>query len=112
MKTFAILLVTLGLTAMAHAETLLYVSDAGNQKIVVFDVDEASGKLTEIKADDVKAAPGSLEVHANWLFASLRSTFKLASYRISKSNKLEWLSTVDLETNVPATYVATDQTGK
>jgi 6-phosphogluconolactonase len=96
---------------MAQAETLLYVSDASNQRIVIFQVDDA-GKLKELQAVDAKAAPGSLAHDSDHVFASLRSTFKLASYSISKSNKLELLSTVELEPDVPATFVATDRTGK
>lgn len=96
---------------MAHAETLLYVSDAGNQRIVVYQVD-GSGELKELQKVDAKAAPGSLATNGHHVFASLRSTFKLASFAISKSNKLELLSTVDLERDVPATYVATDKTGR
>ena len=93
MRLIATLLLLLAVTSMARSETLLYVSDAGNQKVVVFSVDDVSGKLTQIKAVDVKASPGSLAVHFNHVFASLRSlTFKLASFQISKSNKLELLA--------------------
>jgi 6-phosphogluconolactonase len=112
MKSFVTLLLTLGLPAMAHAETLLYVSDAGNQRIIVYRIGGAPGELlTQIQTVDVKAAPGSLAV-GDSVFASLRSTFQLASYRISKSDKLEWIHTVSLERDCPATYVAKDQTGK
>lgn len=107
------LLSLLGVTNMAQAETLLYVSDASNQRIVVFGIEDA-GKLKELQAVDTKAAPGSLCVdpQQNYLFASLRSTFKLASFAIAKDGKLTLLSTVELERDVPATYVSTDQTGK
>jgi 6-phosphogluconolactonase len=103
-----------GVAAMANAETLLYISDAGNQRIVVYRMDDEKGELTEIQTVDSKAAPGSLCVdpQRKHLFASLRSTFKLASYAIAKDGKLELLRTADLEPNVPATYVSTDQTGK
>src|SRR5215211_6165037 len=114
MKPFAILLLTLGITAMAHAETLLYISDAGNQRIVVYRMNDDSGELAELQAVEAQAAPGSLciDPQKKYLFASLRSTFKLASYGINKTNKLELLSTVELERDVPATFVATDQTGR
>jgi len=99
---------------MAHAEPLLYISDAGNQRIVVYRMDDDSGALTEVQTVDAKAAPGSLCVdpQRRYLFASLRSTFKLASYGIAKDGKLDLTSTIDLERNVPATYVSTDQTAR
>jgi len=114
MKSFIALLLILGVAAMAQAETLLYISDAGNQRIVVYRMDDDSGALTEVQTVDAKAAPGSLCVdpQKKYLFASLRSTFKLASYAIAKDGKLELLSTTDLEPNVPATYVSTDRTGQ
>lgn len=114
MNSFAALLLTLGIATMAQAETLLYISDAGNERIVVYRMNDASGELREVQNVDAKAAPGSLCVgpQKKHLFASLRSTFKLASYAIAEDGKLELLSTADLEPNVPATYVSTDQTGK
>jgi 6-phosphogluconolactonase len=112
MKSFVLLILMLGITAMAQAETLLYVSDAGNQRIVVYRIGGASGELlTQIQAVDVKAAPGSLAI-GDSVFASLRSTFQLAHYQINKRDKLEWIDTVSLEPDCPATYLAKDRTGK
>jgi 6-phosphogluconolactonase len=112
MRSLLTSLFILGVATMAQAETLLYISDAGNQRIVVYRMDDDSGELFKLQAVDVKAAPGSLAIHFNHVFASLRSTFKLSSYQISKSDKLELLSTVELERDVPATFVSTDQNGK
>src|SRR5688572_11715667 len=103
-------LLLLGVTFMAHAETLLYISDAGNQRIVAYRMNDESGELTEVQTFDAKAAPGSLCVDSQnkYLFASLRSTFNLASYAIANDDKLTLLSMVELERDVPATFVATD----
>lgn len=99
---------------MAQAETLLYVSEATDQRIVVANLDAASGKLQGIQEVETKSAPGSLAVDPakKFLFASLRTTNSLASFRIADSGKLEPVSTVSLHANANATYVATDAAGK
>lgn len=110
----AILLAMLGVATMAHAETLLYVSDGGNQKIAAYELDDDSGKLSLVEVLDVKAAPGSLAVDParRHLFASLRSASQIASYRLAQSGKLELIGTTTLAPTANATYVATDRTGK
>src|SRR5689334_15738126 len=71
MRISILTLLFFGLTAMAQAETLLYVSDAGNQQIVVYRMDDDSGELSEVQTVDTKAAPGSLCVdpQKKYLFA-------------------------------------------
>jgi len=100
--------------AMLSADTFLYVSDAGNQRIVIYKIDNESGKLTPVDEVDVKAAPGPLvaDPTRKYLFASLRSSFQIASFRIAKSGKLEPINTVSLQQGANATYLATDHTGK
>lgn len=99
---------------MAHAETFLYVSDGGNQKIAAYQLNDDSGKLSLVEALDVKAAPGSLAVAPDrrHLFTSLRSISQIASYRLAPSGKLELIGTTALDPTANATYVATDQKGR
>ncbi len=99
---------------MTHAATFVYVSDASNHKIVVYAFDNASGKLREVEAFEVNAAPGSLAVSPDrkFLYASLRSTSELASYALGAEGKLTPISKISLEPMANATYVATDRTGK
>ena len=110
----AALLLALGITNMVYADTLLYVSDGGGQKIVVYQLHEDSGKLTLIEQVDVQAGTGSLAVDPTrkFLFASLRSTSTLASYRIGPGGKLDPINTTSLDPQANATYVSTDREGK
>lgn len=98
-----------------HAETLLYVSMAPEQKIQILRLDPAEGKLTPIEAVAVKGAPGSLAVdpEKKFLFASLRTTSTLASFAIDPATgKLKHLSTASLPKDENAAYVAADRSGK
>lgn len=98
-----------------HAETLLYVSMAPEQKIQILRLDPADGKLTPIEAVAVEGAPGALAVDPGkkFLFASLRTTSTLASFAIDPTTgKLKHLSTAPLPKDENAAYVATDRSGR
>src|SRR5687767_15885885 len=95
-----------------HAETLLYVSLAPEQKIQILRLDPADGKLTPLDTVAVEGAPGSLSVDPDkrFLFASLRTTSTLASFAIDPATgKLKQLSTAPLPKDENAAYVATDR---
>src|SRR6059036_2811211 len=98
-----------------RADTFLYVSMAPEQKIHVFRLDTADGKLTSVEAIKVDGAPGSLAVAPNkrTLYASLRTTSCLGSFAIDQdTGKLKHLNTAALPKDENAAFVAADRTGK
>lgn len=110
--TAAILLAS---APVLRAETYVYVSMAPEQKIRIFRLDPADGKLTPVEDVAVDGAPGSLGIdpRKKFLVASLRSTFKLASFEIDPaSGRLKALGTVDLPKGQNAAFVGTDRTGR
>jgi 6-phosphogluconolactonase len=105
----------LGSTGAAFADTYVYVSMAPEQKIRIFKLDPADGRLTPVDDVAVDGAPGSLGIdpRKKFLVASLRTTSKLASFEIdSASGKLKALGTVDLGQGQNAAFVGTDRTGR
>ena len=95
------------------ADAFAYVSLDGENKIVVYAVDETAGTLSHQDETKLEGSAGPLCVSPcrKFLFASIRSSGKLASFRISPNDgKLTHISTVSAGVN-PA-YVATDRTGR
>jgi 6-phosphogluconolactonase (cycloisomerase 2 family) len=102
-------------SADAAATTYLYVSMAPEQKIQIYRLDLAKGVLTPVDTLSVEGTPGSLAVdrQKKFLFASLRTTSTLGSYRIDPaSGKLSHLSTAALPAGENAAFVNTDRTGR
>jgi 6-phosphogluconolactonase len=102
-------------TMTLHADTYVYVSLAPEQTIQVFRLDPADGSLTPVDKLAVDGAPGALCVSPDkrTLFASLRTTFKLASCQLDPATgKLTLRSTAALPKDENAAYVATDRSGK
>ena len=66
-------------------QVCVYVSDAGTQAIVLYHLDEATGKLKEVSRTNVGTAPGSLAVNADkrLLLASLRTNAEVGSFKIA-----------------------------
>jgi hypothetical protein len=97
-----------------QATTYLYFALAAEKRIVIYEKDSKQGTLTprgDIKLDD--GEPGALTVDPKrqFLFASLRSTGKLAAFRIDRdSGKLMHLNTV--ATGPDPAHLATDATGR
>jgi 6-phosphogluconolactonase len=93
------------------AETCVYVSDAGTQAIVLYHLDEATGKLKEVARTNVGTAPGSLAVNAQsrLLFASLRTNAEIGSYKIGEAGKLALIGKTELGSGANAAYVAADK---
>src|SRR5437870_3176799 len=113
----SLLIITLFLsTAMSlEADTFVYVSMAPEQKIQIYRLDSKDGKLTAVDATATEGGPGALGIdpQQKYLFASLRTTNTLASFRIDPATgKLKLLSTAALPKNENAAYVATDRTGR
>jgi len=98
-----------------RADTFIYVSMAPEGKIQLYRLDPNDGKLTAVEATAVDGAPGSLAVDPmkRYLFASLRSTSALASFRIDQSSgRLTRLGAAGLPKGENAAFVGTDRTGR
>src|SRR5262249_58715487 len=100
--------------AAVRAETFVYVSVAAEQRIAVYRLDGATGRLTH--RSDCKVAdgePGALTVDPDkrFLLAAIRSAGKLASFRIDPATgALAHLGTVPAGPD-PA-HLSTDRTGR
>lgn len=109
----ALLILTSGINV--RAETFVYVSMAPEQKIQIYKLDAADGALTPVDTVAVGGSPGSLGVdpRKQLLFASLRTTFTLASFRLDgATGKLTLLSTAALPKDENAAFVGTDRSGR
>jgi 6-phosphogluconolactonase len=115
MRYLVTMVLFLGLTMSLHADTFVYVSMAPEQKIQVYRLDTKEGKLIAVDALALEGTPGALAVdpQKKFLFASLRSTSNLASFRIDPATgKLKLLGTVALPKGENAAFVGTDRTGR
>ncbi len=96
------------------ARTLVYVSKSPEQQIQVFLLDDQAKKLNAAQTIPVDGAPGSLCVdpQKKYLYASLRSTNKIGSFRIDpETGSLQLLNEVSLSDGSNAAFVATDRSG-
>jgi 6-phosphogluconolactonase len=78
-------------------------------------MDGKSGALTAVDSVAVEGSPGSLAIDPkkNFLFASLRSTNALGSFRIDPATgKLKQISTAALPKDENAAFVRTDRSGQ
>ena len=97
----------------ALADSFAYVSLDGENKIVVYAVNDSDGTLNRQSETKLEGSAGPLCVSPDrrFLFASVRSAGKLAAFRISPNDgRLIHINTVSAGIN-PA-YVATDRTGR
>jgi len=104
-----------GLTMSVHGATFVYVSQAPEQQIRVYELDPAMGTLADVQTVSVNGTPGSLttDPHRQFLYASLRTTSSLASFRIEPTTgKLTFINAVTLPAGENAAHVATDRTGR
>jgi 6-phosphogluconolactonase len=100
------------LASTAHADTFVYLSIAGDQRIAVYRMDEA-GKLTHRGDAKTDGEPGALTVdpQRRFLLAALRSTGNLAAYRIDpKSGMLTHINTV--AGGADPAHISTDADGR
>jgi 6-phosphogluconolactonase len=91
----------------------VYVSLAGEGKIAIWAMDPATGKLTFQEDVVVQGGPAPLAVDPmqNILYAGLRSSLQVASYRIDHSTGgLSLLGKTALESD--PCYLSTDRTGR
>lgn len=113
MRTWMLIGILLSGAAPVLAEDLVYVSVAGEGKIVRFALDPKSGALARQGETAVEGQPGPLttDPQRRFLFASLRSAGKLASFRLEPgSGELSPINIV--EAGADPAYVATDRTGR
>ncbi|MGE4003417.1 MAG: lactonase family protein [Planctomycetaceae bacterium] len=105
--------VLLVISTMARADSVLLVSASQDDKVVRFDVDETTGRLTPAGAYDVPGGPAPMAVSPDgrtW-YVSLRSANHVAAFRIEPSTgNLVRLNEIDLGGS--ATFIATDRTGR
>jgi 6-phosphogluconolactonase len=98
---------------LAHAAAVVYVSAATDKQIIVFQMDEASGALSELQRVTLEGEPAALITAPDqrFLFASHRSTGKLQSFRIDReTGRLSPLRVV--EAGADPAHIHTDRTGK
>ena len=102
-------------TTSARADTFLYVSQAPEQAIRIYRMNDADGSLADVETVAVDGTPGasSVDQTGKFLFVSLRSTSKIGSFRIDGgTGKLTLVNTTQLVGGANAAYVRTDRTGK
>jgi 6-phosphogluconolactonase len=89
---FAILITTPSL-----ADTLVFVSVAGEKRLATLRLNEATGEMKLVRHTAINGEPGPLSLHPSgrFLFASIRSEGRLVSFTLSKSEgKLTQVSEV------------------
>lgn len=95
------------------APLLLYVSESGEKRIAIYQMDETSGELTRIGAMDLPGAPGSLAISPDHrhLYAAVRSTQQFATMSVTEKD-----GTLGQPALTPAgfnaAYVHADKTGR
>jgi 6-phosphogluconolactonase len=96
----------------AWPDTVVYVSVAAEKRIVVYQMDRATGELTHRGDTKLDGEPGALTVDPGrrFLFAALRAEGKLASFSIDRATgMLTHLSTVPA--GLDPAHVSTDAAG-
>jgi len=113
MKPLIFLAAVLLPCANTLADTYLYVSVAGEQKIAVYAIDAAGGELTHRTDVATDGEPGALtfDPSRKFLFAAIRSAGNLASFRIDHpTGELTHVNTVPAGDD-PA-QISTDRSGR
>ena len=94
-------------------QTHLYLSIAGENRIAIYTFDVSDGTIEFQEDVNVSGSPGPLTLSRcrNYLYAGLRSSREIASFRIDKkSRQLTLLRTINLDADT--CYIATDKTSK
>ncbi|MDE0325105.1 MAG: lactonase family protein [Candidatus Poribacteria bacterium] len=93
-------------------QTHVYLSIAGENRIAIYTFDASDGSIEFQENIDVTGSPGPLALSTcgNYLYAGLRSSREIASFRIDEETKrLSHLRTVQLDADT--CYIAPDKTG-
>ncbi|MDE0084671.1 MAG: lactonase family protein [Candidatus Poribacteria bacterium] len=91
----------------------LYLSIAGENRIAIYTFDVSNGAIEFQEDVNVSGSPGPLTLSpcGNYLYAGLRSSREISTFRIKKKGKqLTLLRTIKLDADT--CYIATDKTGK
>ena len=93
-------------------QTHVYFSIAGENRIAIYTFDASNGSIEFQENIEVSGSPGplALSLCGNYLYAGLRSSREIASFRIDEETKhLSLLQTTQLDADT--CYIATDKTG-
>ena len=93
-------------------QTHVYLSIAGENRIAIYTLDVTRGGIELQENIEVSGSPGPLarSLCGNYLYAGLRSSQEIATFRIDEETKhLTHLRTVQLDADT--CYIATDKTG-
>ena len=93
-------------------QTHVYLSIAGENRIAIYTLDVASGGIEFQENIEVSGSPGPLarSLCGNYLYAGLRSSREIATFRIDADTKhLTHLRTTQLDADT--CYIAIDKTG-
>ncbi len=93
-------------------QTHVYLSIAGENRIAIYTFDVSNGGIELQENINVTGSPGPLALSpcGNYLYAGLRSSREIASFRIDEETKhLSHLRTISLDADT--CYIATDKTG-
>ena len=93
-------------------QTHVYFSIAGENRIAIYTLDVASGGIEFQENIEVSGSPGplALSLCGNYLYAGLRSSREIATFRIDEETKhLTHLQTAQLDADT--CYIAIDKTG-
>ena len=93
-------------------QTHVYLSIAGENRIAIYTFDASNGSIELQENINVTGSPGPLALSpcGNYLYAGLRSSREIASFRIDEETKhLSHLRTISLDADT--CYIATDKTG-
>ena len=94
-------------------QTHLYLSIAGENRIAIYTFDVNNGAIALQENVEVSGSPGPLTRSpcGNYLYAGLRSSREIATFKIDDETKqLTLLRTIKLDADT--CYIATDNTGK
>lgn len=94
-------------------QTHLYLSIAGENRIAIYTFDGNNGAIKFQENVEVSGSPGPLTLSpcGNYLYAGLRSSKQIATFRIDEDSKhLSLQRTVKLDADT--CYISTDKTGK
>ena len=93
-------------------QTHVYLSIAGENRIAIYTFDASNGSIELQENINVTGSPGPLALSpcGNYMYAGLRSSREIASFRIDEETKhLSHLRTISLDADT--CYIATDKTG-
>ncbi len=110
-SVFLVASILMAIVSSVSAESVLLVSVSGEQRVALFAIDEETGGLTPADGFTVNGAPGPTVISPDGrtLYVSLRSTQRVASYRIEPGG---FTPLNEIDVGGSGTFLATDRTGR